>query len=155
MRTEKLGYHKKTVIEPLVLEAEDYKNKPEKWNAIKELFGFNSTDKVSVIKAHVSSVEYFVEKQWAYCPTKGEHMGLRCWLYKLAVWYIGKCNKKWEKKGIRSDLQKLKRLTYHNIDKAYLNYGADAEWQNFSRYEVLDYAIQKLAMYEDKELNNN
>lgn len=55
-------------------------------------------------------------------------MDLRCWLYKLAVRYIGKCNKKWEEKCIRSDLQKLKRLTYHNIDKAYLCYGADAEW---------------------------
>lgn len=42
-------------------EAEDYKNEPEKWNTIKELFGFGSTDKVSVIKAHMSSVEYFVE----------------------------------------------------------------------------------------------
>lgn len=61
MRTTKTGYFKKTVIEPLVFEAEDYKKTPETWNAIKKFFGFNSDDKVSVIKAHVSSVEYFVE----------------------------------------------------------------------------------------------
>ena len=35
--------------------------------------------------------------------------------------------------------------------KAYLCYGADAEWKSFSRYNVLDNAIQKLAEYEDKE----
>ena len=30
-----------------------------------------------------------------------------------------------------------------------LDYGADAEWQSFDRYEVLDNAIQKLAKYEN------
>ena len=43
------------------------------------------------------------------------------------------------------------RLTYYNRDKAYLNYGANCEWENMYRYEVIDNAIQKLAMYEDKE----
>lgn len=62
LKKEKSRYHESDeVIEPLILEAEDYKNEPEKWNTIKELFGFGSTDKVSVIKAHISSVEYFVE----------------------------------------------------------------------------------------------
>ena len=61
MGTVKTGYFKKTVIEPLVFEADDYKNAPETWSTIKKFFGFNSADKVSVIKAHISSVEYFVE----------------------------------------------------------------------------------------------
>ena len=43
-------------------------------------------------------------------------------------------------------------MTYRDYDgKAYLSYGADVEWKNFSRYEVLDYAIQKLAMHEDRK----
>ena len=49
------------------------------------------------------------------------------------------------------NLKNLDRLTYRNGDKAYLFYGMDAEWSKFSRYEVLDNAIQKLAMYEDME----
>ena len=28
-------------------------------------------------------------------------------------------------------------------------YGADAEWQNFDKYDVLDNAIQRLAEYEN------
>ena len=76
---------------------------------------------------------------------------ISCKLYKLAIWYIRKCNLKWDKtiKEIRS----LDRLTYRegNGEKAYLFYGADAEWKSFSRYDVLDNAIQKLAEYEDKE----
>jgi hypothetical protein len=77
--------------------------------------------------------------------------GIKCKLYKLAVWYIGKCNLKWDKqtKGI----EKLDRLTYRNCGKAYLLYGADAEWRNFSRYDVLDNAIQRLAKYEDEMKN--
>ena len=80
-----------------------------------------------------------------------------CKLYELAIWYIRKCNSKWDKtikenrtiKKIRS----LDRLTYREggSKKAYLYYGADAEWKSFSRYNVLDNAIQKLAEYEDKE----
>lgn len=61
LKKEKPGYHEYEVIESLVLEEEDYKNEPEKWNTIKELFGFGSEDKVSTIKANISSVEYFVE----------------------------------------------------------------------------------------------
>lgn len=61
LKKEKPGYHESKVIEPLVLEAGDYKNEPEKWNTIKELFGFSSTDKVSIIRAHISTVAYFVE----------------------------------------------------------------------------------------------
>lgn len=83
-------------------------------------------------------------------------MSLKSWLYKRAVAYIGKCNQEWERPNIRHDLQNLDRLTYRNGDKAYLLYGADAEWSKFSRYKVLDKAIQKLAMYEDrKELMAN
>lgn len=78
-------------------------------------------------------------------------MSLKSWLYKRAVAYIGKCNQEWERPNICRDLQNLDRLTYRNDDKAYLLYGADAEWSKFSRYEVLDNAIQKLAMYEDRK----
>lgn len=78
-------------------------------------------------------------------------MSLKSWLYKRAVAYIGKCNQEWERPNIRHDLQNLDRLTYRNCDKAYLLYGSDAEWSKFSRYEVLDNAIQKLAMYEDRK----
>lgn len=76
-------------------------------------------------------------------------MGIRCRLYKLAVWYIGECNKKWDKPT--KDIYALDRLTCRNGTKAYLLYGADCEWQNFSRYDVLDNAIQKLAYLEDKQ----
>lgn len=79
-------------------------------------------------------------------------MSFKSWLYKLAVAYIGKRNQEWEQKDLHYYLQKLDRLTYRNYDKAYLCYGADAEWQHFSSYEVLDNAIQKLAEYEDKEV---
>lgn len=72
-------------------------------------------------------------------------------LYKLAIWYIGRCNAKWSKPV--KDIKSLDRLTYRSGDKAYLSYGSDAEWRNFSRYDVLDNAIQKLAEYEDKQLN--
>lgn len=79
-------------------------------------------------------------------------MDFKSWLYKRAVAYIGKFNKRWEGEGIGSHLKKLRRLTYRDYDgKAYLSYGADVEWKNFSRYEVLDYAIQKLAMHEDRK----
>lgn len=76
-------------------------------------------------------------------------------LYRLAMWYIGKCNAEWNRtdKEIRAQMASLDRLTYRNNEKAYLRYGADAEWQNFSRYDVLDNAIQKLAKYEDAEFN--
>lgn len=70
-------------------------------------------------------------------------------LYRLAMWYIGKCNAEWNKPN--KNIQSLNRLTYRNNYKAYLRYGADAEWRNFSRYDVLDNAIQKLAKYEDAE----
>ena len=78
-------------------------------------------------------------------------------LYKLALWYIGKCNSKWNIPN--KDIQTLKRLTYRRTnDKAYLLYGLDAEWRNFGRYDVLDNAVQKLAKYEDmadnKDLRN-
>lgn len=82
-------------------------------------------------------------------------MSIKTALYKLAIWYIGKCNAKWNRPI--NELESLDRLTYRMGNKAYLFYGADAEWQNFSRYGVLDNAIQKLAEYEDKyegEQNN-
>ena len=72
-------------------------------------------------------------------------------LYKLALWYIEKCNNKWNKHSYGDKLKSLRRLTYWNFGKYMLNYGADAEWRIFSRYEVLDNAIQKLAKYEDYE----
>lgn len=75
---------------------------------------------------------------------------MRSKLYKLAIWYIGKCNAKWNKP--KNEIKSLGRLTFRRSDKAYLLYGADAEWQNFSRYDVLDNAIQKLADYEDREV---
>lgn len=73
--------------------------------------------------------------------------------YKLALWYIGKCNKKWNESK-KKDIEKLDRLTHENFGKYMLFYGADAEWQNFSRYDVLDNAIQKLAKYENEEAYN-
>ena len=71
-------------------------------------------------------------------------------LYKLALWYIKKCNVKWENRH-KEKVESLTRLTYWNFGKYMLAYGADAEWQNFSRYDVLDNAIQKLAKYENAE----
>lgn len=72
-------------------------------------------------------------------------------LYKLAIWYIGKCNEKWNKRKFEGELKALDRLTFKMFGKYVLFYGADAEWQKFSRYEVLDNAIQKLAKYENDE----
>ena len=70
-------------------------------------------------------------------------------LYKLAVWYIGKCNDRWQKSK-QKQLESLYRLTYKSPDNKYLLlYGADAEWRKFSRYDVLDNAIQKLGNFED------
>ena len=40
-------------------------------------------------------------------------------------------------------------MTYWNFDKYMLLYGADAEWQIFGRYDVLDNAIQRLGEYEN------
>lgn len=75
-------------------------------------------------------------------------MNIKWFLYKIALKYIGWCNKKLS--GIMSVyLKKMDRLTYRNCYKACLLYGADAEWCKFKRYEVLDNAIQKLAEYED------
>lgn len=74
---------------------------------------------------------------------------MRSKLYKLAIWYIGKCNTKWNKP--KNEIKSLNRLTFRRGGKAYLLYGADSEWQNFSGYDVLDNAIQKLADYEDRE----
>ena len=76
---------------------------------------------------------------------------IKCKLYKLAVWYIGKCNLQWDRPV--NNIDKLDRLTYRNCGKAYLLYGYDAEWRNFSRYDVLDNAIQRLAKYEDDMKN--
>lgn len=67
-------------------------------------------------------------------------------LYRLAIWYIGKCNAKWGKSG--RNINPIGRLTYWAWNKYLLLFGADAEWQNFKRYDILDNAIQKLADYE-------
>lgn len=56
------GYHKEEVIEPLILEEEDYRTEPEKWNTILELCGFDLESHVSRIVLNISTVEYFVEK---------------------------------------------------------------------------------------------
>ena len=69
-------------------------------------------------------------------------------LYKLALWYIKKCNAKW-KNQYKEKVESLNRLTYWTFSKYMLNYGADAEWQSFDRYEVLDNAIQRLGEYEN------
>lgn len=70
-------------------------------------------------------------------------------LYKLAIWYIGRCNNKWQKSK-QKQLESLHRLTYKSLGTKYLLlYGADAEWRKFSRYDVLDNAIQKLGAFED------
>ena len=70
-------------------------------------------------------------------------------LYKLALWYIKKCNTKCENRYYKETVESLNRLTYWGLDKYLLLYGADAEWQNFDKYEVLDNAIQRLAEYEN------
>lgn len=77
-------------------------------------------------------------------------MGIKWFLYKIALKYIGWCN------GRPSDimyghLKNMDRLTYRSCGKAYLSYGADSEWSKFKSYEVLDNAIQRLAEYEDVE----
>ena len=69
-------------------------------------------------------------------------------LYKLALWYIKKCNAKWVNL-YKEKVESLSRLTYRTHDKYLLLYGADAEWQIFNKYDVLDNAIQRLAAYED------
>ena len=69
-------------------------------------------------------------------------------LYKLALWYIKKCNAKW-KNQYKEKVESLNRLTYWTFCKYMLNYGSDAEWQSFDRYEVLDNAIQRLGEYEN------
>ena len=69
-------------------------------------------------------------------------------LYKLALWYIKKCNTKWANQ-YKEKVESLNRLTYWAFSKYMLNYGADAEWQFFDRYEVLDNAIQRLGEYEN------
>lgn len=72
-------------------------------------------------------------------------------LYKLALWYIKKCNAKCKNqyKEKFESLKPLTRLTYWGFDKYLLLYGADAEWQIFNKYDVLDNAIQRLAEYEN------
>lgn len=69
-------------------------------------------------------------------------------LYKLALWYIKKCNAKW-KNRYKPKVELLTRLTYWAFDKYLLLYGCDAEWQIFDKYDVLDNAIQRLAEYEN------
>ena len=69
-------------------------------------------------------------------------------LYKLALWYIKKCNAKCANQ-YKEKVESLPRLTYRTHDKYLLLYGADAEWQIFDRYDVLDNAIQRLAEYEN------
>lgn len=70
-------------------------------------------------------------------------------LYKLAIWYIGRCNNKW-RTSKQKQLESLHRLTHKSLGTKYLLlYGADAEWRKFSRYDVLDNAIQKLGEFED------
>ena len=69
-------------------------------------------------------------------------------LYKLALWYIKKCNAKCENR-YKEKVESLARLTYWAFDKYLLLYGADAEWQIFNKYDVLDNSIQRLAEYEN------
>ena len=69
-------------------------------------------------------------------------------LYKLAFWYIKKCNSKCTIQ-YKEKVKSLPRLTYRTPDTYMLLYGADAEWQIFNKYDVLDNAIQKLAEYEN------
>lgn len=76
-------------------------------------------------------------------------MRIKWFLYKIALKYIGWCNRK-PSDIMYANLKKMDRLTYRNCYKAHLLYGADAEWCKFKNYEVLDNAIQKLAEYEDE-----
>ena len=69
-------------------------------------------------------------------------------LYKLALWYIKKCNAKCANQ-YKEKVESLTRLTYRTHDKYLLLYGDDAEWQIFNKYDVLDNAIQRLAEYEN------
>ena len=69
-------------------------------------------------------------------------------LYKLALWYIKKCNSKCTIQ-YKEKIKSLPRLTYKTSDKYMLLYGADAEWRIFNKYDVLDNAIQRLAEYEN------
>ena len=69
-------------------------------------------------------------------------------LYKLALWYIKKCNAKCANQ-YKEKVESLTRLTYRTHDKYLLLYGADAEWQNFNKYDVLNNAIQRLGEYEN------
>lgn len=69
-------------------------------------------------------------------------------LYKLALWYIKKCNSKCTIQ-YKEKVESLPRLTYKTSDKYMLLYGADAEWKIFNKYDVLNNAIQKLAEYEN------
>ena len=77
---------------------------------------------------------------------KGLNMNSK--LYKLALWYIKKCNAKCENR-YKPKVELLTRLTYWAFDKYLLLYGDDAEWQIFDKYDVLDNAIQRLAEYEN------
>ena len=75
------------------------------------------------------------------------------WLYKLALKYIGYCNREWDKYSHRYvDIKNLKYLTYKSGTKYYLKYGADAEWSCFSSYGIVQNAIQRLGKYEETEL---
>ena len=83
---------------------------------------------------------------------------LKCKLYKLSLAYIGEFYKavvdyEYNLQYGIDILNNYSRLTYYNQDKAYLNYGADNEWKNMYHYEVIDNAIQKLAMYEDMDMD--
>ena len=69
-------------------------------------------------------------------------------LYKLALWYIKKCNAKY-KDQYKEKVESLPKLTYYQSNKYKLLYGADAEWQIFDKYDVLDNAIKRLAEYEN------
>ena len=72
-------------------------------------------------------------------------------IYRLACYYIKRCNNKWKNNQYpnKEILKSLTRLTYLGFDKYLLLYGADAEWQIFDKYDVLDNAIQRLAEYEN------
>lgn len=73
-------------------------------------------------------------------------------LYKLAIRYIGRYNMRHHNVVTRRDLKRLPRLTYRSsTGLAHLFCENEAEWSKFSNYIVLEYAIQKLADYEDKE----
>ena len=73
-------------------------------------------------------------------------------LYKLAIRYIGQYNMYHHNVITRRDLERMPRLTYRSsTGLAHLFCENEAEWSKFSNYIVLEYAIQKLADYEDKE----